>query len=133
MSTSDWEQDPALVASLTLDDRGGPAPRIKRDRAAAMVEQALASMPLVALPAAPPQTAGGVRTWLRGLAVAAGALLMLTGGVALARYAYQELFADPPAQAPEQGPRQTAVPAVQNEAAVPAAEPQSEPATDTEG
>jgi tetratricopeptide (TPR) repeat protein len=127
MSTSDWEQDPALVASLTLDDRGGPAPRIKRDRAAAMVEQALASMPLAALPATPPQTAGGVRAWLRGLAVAAGALLMLTGGVALARYAYQELFADPPVQAPERGPQQTAVPAVQKTPATPVLAPAAAP------
>ncbi|HMI93543.1 MAG TPA: tetratricopeptide repeat protein [Polyangiales bacterium] len=126
MSTSDWEQDPALVASLSLDDRGGPAPRITRDRASAMVEQALASMPLAALPAAEPKAAG-VRAWLRVLAVAAGALLMLTGGVALARYAWQELFAEP---TPSAGHEQTAVPAVQSKPA--AVQPAAEAAPDPE-
>jgi tetratricopeptide (TPR) repeat protein len=100
MSTNNLD-DPALAASLTLDERGGPAPRISRERAAAMIDQALANMPLAAT-ATPVARGQGL---LRTLAIAAGALLMLTGGVALARFAYEQLIAkhatvDPPAAVP---------------------------------
>jgi tetratricopeptide (TPR) repeat protein len=115
MSASDFDQDPALAAliaaELPLDDRAGPAPRITRDRAAALVEQALASMP--AAPALPAEgklagSVAGGRAWMRVAAMAAAAVLMLTGGAALARYAYEQLFAK---EAPVK--EQTAVPPVQ--------------------
>src|SRR5689334_22634526 len=102
--------DPALAASLALDERAGPAPRISRERAAAMVEQALANMPLAA--PAPPAARTG-HGLLRSLAIAAGALLMLTGGVALARYAYEQLIA----KHAEPVKQSTAVPAEQKPAA----------------
>ena len=126
MSTSDYEQDPGLVARLAselpLDDRSGPAPRITRDRAASMVEQALASMPLAATVDAPQVSAG--RGWLHTAAMAAGALLMLTGGAALARYAYQQ-WNEP---APKSGAAQTAVPVEAIPVALPSPAPLQPPA-----
>ena len=134
MSASDFDRDPALaarlVAELPLDDRAGPAPRIARDRAAAMVDQALASMPAAAELPAEGKLAGGIaggRGWMRTLSMAAAALLMLTGGAALARYAYQQLFADE-----QPGQKQTAVPAVQKPLAVQAPVPAVQPAAEVE-
>jgi tetratricopeptide (TPR) repeat protein len=116
MSTNDLE-DPALFASLALDERAGPAPRISRERAAAMVENALATMPLAAATPVPVARGQGL---LRSLAIAAGALLMLTGGVALARFAYEQLIAKH-----EAVKQPTAVPA-EPKAPAPAAKPAAE-------
>lgn len=132
MNSSDLEQDPVLAERLRLDDRAGPAPRISRDRAAAMIEQALASMPAAPVTDEVPARRG--RALWQTVAIAAGVLLMLTGGAALARYAYQRWVASDTAakvQAPTAVPsapvvpKQTVVPQPPAEAVVPAAEPVS--------
>lgn len=99
MSTSNIERDPELIPYLTLDDRAGPAQRISRDRALAMVDSALAQLP----------TAAPVRRTSRlgrPAIVAAGVVLGVAFGAAAARW----YFPDPPqplaaATAPARAPR----------------------------
>jgi tetratricopeptide (TPR) repeat protein len=78
--TTDLDGDPELASFFALDDRPGPAARISRDRALAMVETALAELPPPI--AAPSKVAGVGRTWL----VAAGVVFGIAGGAAAARW-----------------------------------------------
>ncbi|HKP60845.1 MAG TPA: hypothetical protein VJV78_29150 [Polyangiales bacterium] len=97
MST-DFEGDPELMPYLTLDDRSGPAPRLSRERALAMVETALAELPP---PLAAPRKAAGLT---RGALVAAAVLLGVVGGAAAARWFFAERAPAPPAAAPAPAP-----------------------------
>jgi tetratricopeptide (TPR) repeat protein len=76
-----FEPEPLLPVSLPLDDHPGPAPRIVRERALAMVEAALLDFQ-----SAQPIAAQRRYTLGRTLAIAASVLLALAGGAAAARY-----------------------------------------------
>ncbi len=82
---TDYDGDPEVASYLVLDDRPGPAPRISRDRAMAMVETAMAELP--------PPIAAPKRWTANGKygAVAAAVLFGVVGGAAAARW----YFADP--------------------------------------
>lgn len=90
---TDYDGDPEVAERLVLDDRPGPARRIARERALAMVATALAELPPPV--AAQARFAATGRSWL----VAAAVLFGLIGGVAAARW----YFADP-SQAPAARP-----------------------------
>lgn len=98
---TDYDGDPEVASYLVLDDRPGPAPRISRERALAMVETAMAALP-------PPVAAP--KRWTAGSkygAVAAAVLFGVVGGVAAARW----YFADPaPARAPVEAPKAVEAP-----------------------
>jgi tetratricopeptide (TPR) repeat protein len=92
---TDCEGDPEVAAYLVLDDRPGPAPRITRERALAMVETALAELP-------PPLTgatrfAAQGRSWLVAVAVLSG----LVGGAAAARWYFADTNQAPVAPPPK--------------------------------
>ncbi|MFI5309106.1 MAG: tol-pal system YbgF family protein [Polyangiales bacterium] len=101
MTTTEEERDPVLMVRLVLDDHAGPAPRIARERAAAMVEHALLELPVAEVPARGPSSAFAL---LRGLAMAAAALLVLVGGAAAARLLYERLAPPVPAPAKVRAP-----------------------------
>ncbi|HKU37466.1 MAG TPA: tetratricopeptide repeat protein [Polyangiales bacterium] len=111
MSTTDFEGDPELLPYLTLDDRSGPAARLSRERALAMVDTALAELPQ---PMAAPRKAAGLT---RGALVAAAVLLGVVGGAAAARWYFAERAPAPPAAAPAPAaqPRAAAKPVPQPE------------------
>jgi len=94
MRTTDFEGDPELMPYLTLDDRSGPAPRISRERAMAMVETAMAELPPPM--AAPRKTAG----LTRGALAAAAVVLGVVGGAAAARWYFADRTPAPPVAAP---------------------------------
>lgn len=98
MSTTDFEGDPELMPYLTLDDRSGPASRISRDRALAMVETAMAELPP---PMAAPRKAAGLT---RGALATAAVVLGLVGGAAAARWYFTEPAPARPAPAPAAAP-----------------------------
>jgi tetratricopeptide (TPR) repeat protein len=102
--TTDLDGDPELASFFALDDRPGPAARISRDRALAMVETALAQLPPPL--AAPSKLAGLGRSWL----VAAGVLFGIVGGAAAARWYFVQP-ADTAEPAPA-APSHTAAPSV---------------------
>jgi tetratricopeptide (TPR) repeat protein len=105
---TDYDGDPEVASYLVLDDRPGPAPRISRERALAMVETALAELPPPI--AAPKRLASGSKYGV----VAAAVLLGVVGGAAAARW----YFADrTPAAATTEAPK----------AAEPAAKPEAAP------
>lgn len=85
-----------MASYLVLDDRPGPAPRISREKALAMVETALAALPPPV--AAPRRIAAAGRTWL----AAAGVVLGVASGAAAARW----YFTEP--KAPESAPAKVA-------------------------
>lgn len=81
---TDTDGDPEVASYLVLDDRPGPAPRISRERALAMVETALAELPPPM--AAPRRFASAGRSWL----VAAAVLFGIVGGAAAARWYFAD-------------------------------------------
>jgi tetratricopeptide (TPR) repeat protein len=109
---TDYDGDPEVASYLVLDDRPGPAPRITRERALAMVETALAELPPPL--AAPKRFAAPGRSWL----VAAAVLLGLVGGAAAARW----YFADS-SQRSEAPPPRAASSSRVNDRATPAGVP----------
>jgi hypothetical protein len=88
MTNADEGPDEVVMARLVLDDHAGPAPRITRERAAALIESALLELPE---PEVAPVRVRDVMGTLRMLAMAAAALLVLVGGAAAARLLYQRL------------------------------------------
>lgn len=112
---TDYDGDPEVASYLVLDDRPGPAPRISRERALAMVETAMAELP-------PPIAAP--KRWTASTkygAVAAAVLFGVLGGAAAARW----YFADrtpAPIQAPKVETREASKPAV-----APAPVPEAQP------
>jgi hypothetical protein len=94
-----FDPEPLLPVQLTLDDRPGPAPRVSRERAAAMIDAALVDFDGV--------QASNQRALQRGrllptLAIAASVLLGLVGAAAAARFYFHfadDTHAPPPAQA----------------------------------
>jgi tetratricopeptide (TPR) repeat protein len=117
VSTTDFEGDPELMPYLTLDDRSGPAPRISRERALAMVETAMAELPP---PLAAPRKAVGLT---RGALAAAAVALGLAFGAAAARWYFADRAPSPPvapaiaAPAPARAPTPSAEPAPEEELA----------------
>ena len=103
MTTPDFEGDPELLPYLMLDDRAGPAPRIPRERAMAMVETALAELPP---PLAARRKFGGASKPV----VAAAAFVLTIAGAAAARWYFTEPAPEPVKMAP-------AIPAAQPRAA----------------
>jgi tetratricopeptide (TPR) repeat protein len=93
---NDSEPEPALPAPLVLDNHAGPAARITRERAAAMVEAAVLGFDRAA-PARPRRQFGPL------LVIAASVLLALVGGAAAARYYFQFGRPQGGVQAPEKG------------------------------
>jgi tetratricopeptide (TPR) repeat protein len=93
MSTSEHDEE-RLLLGLTLDDRGGPARRISRDQAAALVDQALdqalgswAGEPLAPLLGASAARAPRRNTRVfSAVAMAAVVLLAVVGGASAARW-----------------------------------------------
>jgi tetratricopeptide (TPR) repeat protein len=81
---TDYDGDPEVASDLVLDDRPGPAPRISRERALAMVETAMAELPPPL--AAPKRLAAGSKYG----AVAAAVLLGVVGGAAAARWYFAD-------------------------------------------
>ncbi|HET6333553.1 MAG TPA: hypothetical protein VFG30_10090 [Polyangiales bacterium] len=81
---TDTDGDPEVASYLVLDDRPGPAPRISRERALAMVETALAELPPPI--AAPKRFASAGRSWV----VAAAVLFGIVGGAAAARWYFAD-------------------------------------------
>ena len=79
---NDREFELSLPLPLALDGHAGPATRIGRDRAAAMVEAAMLAYDGAAAP--PPTRSARGRVW----GLAAGSLLAVVAGVAAARYYY---------------------------------------------
>jgi hypothetical protein len=97
-----FEPEPQLPVHLTLDDHTGPAPRISRERAQAMVERALQALP---------PTAAGTSTprprrlpAFSTLMAAAGALLVVLGGATAARWYFHDGAATRPAASSQQLP-----------------------------
>lgn len=102
----------SVQARLVLDARPGPAARISKDRANAMVEAALDSaldaaltanasdLPNAIAPAARISKLNAIVSHpaARAIVLAAAALLMLVGGAAAAKLVVQAFFADEPAQ-----------------------------------
>lgn len=109
LSTHD---DAALLARLALDDRPGPATRISNARAHALVDGAIDAVLSEATVTGPSASAAASavsapvvvpfaqRPWVRAVAMAAAALLVLVGGVAAAKLIALMREADP-APAPE--------------------------------
>lgn len=91
---TDYDGDPDVASYLVLDDRPGPAPRITRERALAMVGTALAQMPppLRTTDAPKPFAAAG-RSWV----VAAAVVFGVVGGAAAARWYFADAAAPPAA------------------------------------
>jgi tetratricopeptide (TPR) repeat protein len=81
---TDYDGDPEVASYLVLDDRPGPAPRISRERALAMVETAMAELPPPI--AAPKRFAAAGRSWV----VAAAVLFGIVGGAAAARWYFAD-------------------------------------------
>jgi tetratricopeptide (TPR) repeat protein len=97
MNTPDFEQDPELMNYLTLDGRPGPAARLSKERALAMVGAALEELPVSA---GKPTRSGGDAT--RMLLVAAAVLLGIVGGAAAARWYFSD--PEPAVEVPRQPP-----------------------------
>jgi tetratricopeptide (TPR) repeat protein len=116
---TEHDGDPEVASYLVLDDRPGPAPRISRERALAMVETALAELPPPV--AAPKRLAAGGKYGV----VAAAVLLGVVGGAAAARW----YFADrtpAPATSTTTEAQKAAKPAALREAVpVPAVQPRA--------
>jgi tetratricopeptide (TPR) repeat protein len=92
---TDYDGDPEVASYLVLDDRPGPAPRITRERALAMVATALAELPPPI--AAPRRFAAQGRSWL----VAAAVLFGVVGGAAAARWYFADTTKAPEAAPPK--------------------------------
>lgn len=103
MNTSDAEHDPELTAYLTLDGRPGPAQRISKDRALAMIDAVFAASPPMAASDNPhnprnlrrPRGRTGRALW-----VSAAVLLGVVSGAAAARWYFAERTDAAPPSAP---------------------------------
>lgn len=103
MNTSDAEHDPELMAYLTLDSRPGPAQRISKDRALAMIDAVLAESPPMAAPQkldvpgnpSKPRARTGRALW-----VSAAVLFGVISGAAAARWYFAERTDPAPSSAP---------------------------------
>jgi tetratricopeptide (TPR) repeat protein len=93
MSDIDLDHDEAIAKRLLLDERPGPAARVSKERAALLVENALDTWQVDALP-----TPAKPSAW-RMLAGAAMLLLALVGSAAAARWIFIELSAREKAEA----------------------------------
>lgn len=132
----------SMQARLVLDARPGPAARISKDRANAMVEAALDSaldaalaanasdLPNAIEPAAHVSKLNAIVSHpaARAIVLAAAALLMLVGGAAAAKLVVQAFFADEPAQVIPAPAPAVAVPAPSKRAAAEPAIVEPEPA-----
>lgn len=92
---TDYDGDPEVASYFVLDDRPGPAPRISRDRALAMVETAMAELP--------PPMAAPKRWTATGKygAVAAAVVFGIVGGAAAARWYFADRSPAPAVEAPQ--------------------------------
>lgn len=106
--------DDALLALLCLDEQTGPAKRLGRERAQAMVEAALDHLQV-----APPKTASAGKPF-RALVAAAVVLLAVVGGASAARWHF--------GRAAQPSPEARPAPPARQAVRAPAAEPPPEPA-----
>jgi tetratricopeptide (TPR) repeat protein len=86
MNTPDAEHDPELMAYLALDGRPGPAQRISKERALAMVDAVLADVPpMAARSQVKRRGQAGRALWVSG-----AVLLGVVSGAAAARWYFAE-------------------------------------------